>query len=295
MQSKASTADNLPEEWVDKAAAAIAGVYTFIIFLFSLTALVAIWPSTSSDLSLNSTRTITFSLPEPIFGSQVTLGPETLVVIIMILAGMVGACIFSFYAISLHLAAQNDFKAKWFSWYLLRPPSGGGLALIAYVLIRAGIFTMGSDLKTINFLGVASIAFLVGLFTEHFMVKLHAIADETFGIPPDERSQQAGGQQRSAEAEQGGATGGAAPPQPATPAGHHEGKKATARYPVRAFWLVLAVVFLALGVAIAYYSILSLNIAGEGIAVAMISLTLSFVLSERLERIMADILKELRK
>lgn len=294
MQSKSSAGTNVPESKTDKTVAAIVGVYTFIIFLFSLTSLIAVWPATTSELSLNSTRTITFSLPVPFFGPQVTLDPETLVAIVMILAGMVGACIFSFYAISLHLAAQRDFNAVWLSWYLLRPPSGAGLAFIAYVLIRAGIFTIGSDLKNINFLGIAGIAFLVGLFTEHFMVKLHALADEAFGTPPDEKAQQGNSQTLASGQGQGGAEGSATTP-PARTIGGQEGKKSLRGYPGRTFWLAAAMIFIALGLAIAYYSISSQNTAGEGIAVAFIALTLSIVLSERLERIVSEILRELRK
>lgn len=169
----------------DKAIAALVTAYTMITFLVSLTTLVAIWPTTTSQLSLNSTRTIT--IPYAISGVKVTLGPETLVVLTMMLAGIVGACLFSFYAVSLHLAYKKDFDHTWLSWYLLRPPMGGGLAFIAYVVIRAGIFSVGSGLQDVNFLGLAGICFLVGLFTEHFMVRLHSIADSVFGKLPDEK------------------------------------------------------------------------------------------------------------
>ena len=168
----------------DKGVAVGVGVYTFIVFLVALTALVSIWPATPADLSLNATRSIT--LPFTLLDTKVTLGPEVLLVTTMILAGMVGACIFSFYAISLHLGYYKDFDDAWLAWYLLRPLMGAGLALIAYVLIRGGVLSVGSDLKNVNFLGVSGISFLVGLFAEQFLLKLHALADELFGKPPSE-------------------------------------------------------------------------------------------------------------
>lgn len=170
----------------DRVAALAVGLYSFAVFLVALTALVAVWPASTADLSLNATRTIT--LPVTLLGATVTLGPEIMLALIMLLAGLVGASVFSFYAISLHLGHYKDFDDAWVAWYLLRPPMGAGLAFIAYVLIRGGILTVGASSASLNFFGVAGIAFLVGLFAEHFMIKLHALADEAFGAPPDERA-----------------------------------------------------------------------------------------------------------
>jgi len=175
----------------DKWVAAGLATYTSTIFLICTTGLVAIWPSTSAQLSLNSTRSIT--LPITLLGARVSLGPETLLVITMILSGVVGACVFSLYVISLHLGYSKDFDDAYAAWYLLRAPIGAGLALITYVIIRGGVFTVGAGLQDVNFLGVTAISFIVGLFTEHVMVKLHAIADQTFGSAPEDAPSGSGG------------------------------------------------------------------------------------------------------
>ena len=164
------------ETKVDVEVATGLALYSVIVFVVAMLVLYSIWPKTSQELTLNATRTVT------ILGtnSSFPLGPETLLLLSMALSGIIGACVYSFYAIAEHLDVEKDFDKSWAAWYLLRPPLGAGLALILSFLIRGGILTVGANLTGVNLIGLAAISALAGLFAEHVIRTLHQVADTIF-------------------------------------------------------------------------------------------------------------------
>lgn len=149
---------------------------TIIIFLVSTYFLCNIWPATTEDLALNSTRAVTL-----LIGLRISLGPETTLLFVVMSSGIIGACTYSFFAISYHLARKNNFDKVWEAWYVLRPILGAGLALIIYLVLRGGVLTIGADLNNLNIVGVAGISGLSGMFSEQSMRKLRELADTAFG------------------------------------------------------------------------------------------------------------------
>lgn len=162
------------------------GVYTTAIFSVAIYLLTNIWTVASKDLAVNVTSTGTFYG----IGLDFSLDSEIALILVMMLSGIIGACVFSLFAISHHVGAHKDFDAAWEAWYLLRPFIGAGLALIFYFLLRGGVLTIGADLKSLNLTGVAGISGIVGMFAEHAMHKLQDLADTLFGPAPDDKSKQ---------------------------------------------------------------------------------------------------------
>ncbi len=158
------------------AAAVVASIYTALMLLFGTYNLVSVWPSNSTELVSNATQTVILR------GTNISfsLGPETLVMLVIIIVGAVGACVFSLWSIAKHVA-RKDFTARWFVWYLLRPFTGAGLALLFYFLVRGGLLTIGSNLQNLNLIVIAGISALVGMFSEQALQKLRELADSTFG------------------------------------------------------------------------------------------------------------------
>lgn len=154
--------------------------YTFSMFVVASYFLTNLWPTTTEDLALNTTRTVTLSGTR----IQFPLGPETSLIFVIMLSGIIGACIFSLFAISHHLGADKDFDATWEAWYWLRPVIGAGLALVFYLLLRGGVLTIGADLKNLNLVGVAGVSGLVGMFAEQALHKLQDLSDTIFGSAP---------------------------------------------------------------------------------------------------------------
>lgn len=168
----------------DKIVAGVLILYTFAIFVFDFMALTSVWPKTSADMILNSTKQMNITI---IPYHTYSIGPEVGLLSVMVLSGVLGACVYSLYAIALHLGSYEDFDFSWTAWYLTRPWIGAGLAFGVYVLIRGGVLTMGS-IGSVSLLGLAGISVLVGLFTEQVMHKLNDLADTLFGPAPEDTS-----------------------------------------------------------------------------------------------------------
>jgi len=158
-------------------------VYSVAILAIIIYFFIAVWPSTPKDAPLNSTVSRVITL----YGTGVhfPIGAETSLLFIMLFSGIIGACVFSLFAISHHVAADKDFSRVWEAWYLLRPFVGGGLALIFYLVLRGGVLNLGSSVSNLNLVALAAAAALVGMFSEQAMHKLQDVADGLFGSAPD--------------------------------------------------------------------------------------------------------------
>ena len=167
------------EQW-KKTVAIMVSVYTVAILSIGLYTFTSIWPSNSADLATNQTMTVTLRGT----GVSFQLGPETQLLLVMIIAGAIGACVFSLFAIAHHLGAQKDFDVQWQAWYYLRPFVGAGLAMIFYFLVRGGVLAIGANLQGLNLIVVAGLSALVGMFSEQALHKLQDLADTTFGAAP---------------------------------------------------------------------------------------------------------------
>jgi len=161
------------------------------------------WPATTEDLDLNATSTFNHTAPAfnqindinttrivtlPPFG-LILVGPETLLVIIMMVSGAIGACLFSIWAISHHLGKENDFDyIRYRAWYFTRPFLGAGIAFIFYILVRGGLLTIGAAVLALNIVVIAGLSGLVGMFSEQALLKLLEVADALFGPSKEEKN-----------------------------------------------------------------------------------------------------------
>ena len=168
--------------------ATVISIYTTAILSIGLYTFTSVWPTTSADLASNETLAVT---PRGT-GVSFSLGPETRLLLIMIIAGAIGACVFSLFAVAHHLGAKRDFKVQWTAWYILRPFMGAGLALIFYFLLRGGVLAIGSNLQNLNLIVVAGLSGLVGMFSEQALHKLQDLADTTFVQAPGDQTKSEG-------------------------------------------------------------------------------------------------------
>jgi hypothetical protein len=101
---------------------------------------------------------------------------------LMVLAAVAGALggwttsirLFAFWA------GERKLKATWPWWFGNRVLGGAALALVVYLLIRAGLVGSESATADVNPYGTAAFAALVGLFTRQAMTKLQAVFDTLF-------------------------------------------------------------------------------------------------------------------
>ena len=78
---------------------------------------------------------------------------------------------------------NKKMSASWVPWYFLRPLMGGALALLSYLVVRAGL--VQADGESLNPYGIAAIGGLAGLFSKRAINKLAEVCDTLFQLKSD--------------------------------------------------------------------------------------------------------------
>ena len=122
--------------------------------------------------------------------------PTGLIIKFVMIMGALGSyvrAVSSFVA----FAGNRQFVSSWTWWYILRPFSGGALAVIGYFLFAGGyIAAAGAD--TGNLIKIGVVAALIGLYEEQSSVKLGEIFDALFK-PSEKGKDQLGAAQPGAQ------------------------------------------------------------------------------------------------
>jgi hypothetical protein len=103
---------------------------------------------------------------------------EVRLVIIAIIFGALGGTIHGIASLTAFRSTRK-LTGEWSMWYVARPFLGAALAVIVYLVIRAGLVTGGP--QNISDFGVAAMSALVGLLTEQTTRKLRDVFDTLFG------------------------------------------------------------------------------------------------------------------
>lgn len=99
---------------------------------------------------------------------------------ITILFGALGSWV---HAVSSYVrfTGNRQLVSSWTMWYVMRPLIGAGLAVVFYVVIRAGFATTGgANVGALSAYTVGAFAALVGLFTQQASEKLADVFDALF-------------------------------------------------------------------------------------------------------------------
>jgi hypothetical protein len=87
---------------------------------------------------------------------------------------------------------NRELKASWLWWYALRPPLSAAVAVLVFLVFRAGLGAPDLGLGAGDCLKVAGFAGLVGLFAEPATVKLKDVFEAIFTPRRDPREDRAG-------------------------------------------------------------------------------------------------------
>lgn len=98
--------------------------------------------------------------------------------IAVILAGMLGGALHLLRSISWYIG-NRQLVWSWLAYYLMLPIIGGALAVVAYVVMRAGFLRIGTG-TPYSYLAVA---LLVGMFSTPAALRLKEIAEAVFSRP----------------------------------------------------------------------------------------------------------------
>ena len=98
---------------------------------------------------------------------------NTLLLLLVAIAGFLGTMIHLASSFTNYVGAEK-FKRSWLLWYIIKPFTGAGLALIIYFVFRAGLLNF-NDTSNINLYGIITMAAFAGLFTDKATMKLAEI------------------------------------------------------------------------------------------------------------------------
>jgi hypothetical protein len=110
-----------------------------------------------------------------VFGCPINIRQEPRLILIVLFTGALGACMYGLKSLADYLGERKLIES-WFTFYVIQPPIGAGIALIFYLVIRGG-FLAGTnfDAATVNPFGIAAVAGLVGMFSDRAFAKLREV------------------------------------------------------------------------------------------------------------------------
>jgi hypothetical protein len=157
----------------------ILGFVIVILFLLTGYYMYALWPIQIKDASGNLAWDKSMTLIDG------TIEAEQRMIVLVLLAGLCGSLIHAATSFS-NFVGEGKLDKSWIWWYILRPIIGMGVALVFYIIFRAGLMS-NTGLETLNVYGIMTLAALAGLFSDRATLKLKEIF-ETLFQPKDGRS-----------------------------------------------------------------------------------------------------------
>jgi hypothetical protein len=135
---------------------------------------------------LNVAKSVTANSSSSIVDESDRIHLNSLLLILVATMGFLGNMI-HISASFTSFVGNGTFERSWLLWYFVKPFTAAGLAIIVYLIIRAGFLGYGTDPSSISLYGIMCLAALTGLFTDNATLKLKEIFDVVFK-PKDERS-----------------------------------------------------------------------------------------------------------
>jgi hypothetical protein len=116
---------------------------------------------------------------------------DTQLLLLVMMAGAMGSTLHGLRSLYWYIG-HKAAKSHWLPMYLVLPFSGAVLAVGSYLLLRGGLITpTAMDAKASaagapepNVYGFAALGFLVGMFSEHAVVKLKKVMETVLGDLP---------------------------------------------------------------------------------------------------------------
>jgi hypothetical protein len=118
-----------------------------------------------------------------IFGCYIILWQEKRLLLLVLLAGALGALLHSIRYLSWFVGSRT-FRSSWTAYYYLSPFAGAAVAFVAYSAIRGGFFSSSATTADANPFMFVALASIAGLFSREVLEKLKKIAESAFEPAP---------------------------------------------------------------------------------------------------------------
>ena len=107
-----------------------------------------------------------------VFWCLIRIPQEIRLILLVLFTGALGACMSSLQSLA-DYTGERKLRESWFTFYVVRPPLGAGIAFIFYLVIRGGFLaTTNADAAIVNPFALVAVAALVGMFSDKAIMKL---------------------------------------------------------------------------------------------------------------------------
>ena len=168
----------------------VLGAYLCLVTALALLSALSIWPAvedvTDADREVASAASPSRIVQVAVLPRvHVPLSAGQSVLVFAAAMGATGGGLAGLRALADH-RSREDFKVSFTWWYVIRPLIGAGLAVVVYMVLRAGL--VGAAPTTVlNAFGVGSVAALSGLFAQNVLERLNLVIEALLGSSHPER------------------------------------------------------------------------------------------------------------
>ena len=115
-----------------------------------------------------------------------TISQEVQLLLLVLFTGAFGSCVYALKSLA-DYRGDDQLYETWFTYYLIQPFEGAGIAFLLYLVVRGGFLAGTSgDVKTVNQFVMCGIAGLAGAFSDTAFLKLREVFQTLFK-PQDAR------------------------------------------------------------------------------------------------------------
>lgn len=105
---------------------------------------------------------------------------EVQLILLVLFTGAFGSSVYALKSIA-DFIGMKELCESWFTFYLVQPWEGAGIAFLFYMVMRGGLVAgTGGDVRSINPFGITAIAALVGAFSDRAFNKLRDVTETLF-------------------------------------------------------------------------------------------------------------------
>ena len=154
----------------------------FLVFAFAtlITLLINLWPIVSAQVGADDPPPVG-TVDLLLGGSSVRIAQDGALILLAAVAGALGAFLHAATSLT-DFVGNRRFQGSWTAWYFLRLPVGAALAVLFYLVIRAGFITGNAGSDVVNPYGIAAIAALAGMFAKQATDKLREVFETLFKV-----------------------------------------------------------------------------------------------------------------
>lgn len=173
------------------------GLYLLVVVILAISLAIGTWPHCTADTAGAAAAPAAgpgqcseaLRLSVPLIGSvSIPGGVEARYFYIAICFGAIGSLIHVLTSFADYVGNRKLYLS-WFWWLILRTPIGISLAVVFYVVIRAGFLTTASSgtAAPMNPYGVAAVSAMVGMFSKQATDKLNEVFTTLFKTDADKK------------------------------------------------------------------------------------------------------------